>query len=418
MAHGGHCVARHDGRVVFVRHTLPGERVIAEVTDGGSASRFLRADAVQILQSSPERRTAPCRFAGPGACGGCDWQHTSAAFGRELKARVVREQLRRLAGLEWSGSVEPVPGDEEGLRWRTRVEFAVAADRRLGLRKHRSHDVVPVDDCLIAVPDIAATGLLTERAADGVTGVDVAVAGNGEVVAVDLPLRAPSRGAPSRGSSSGPEERSGGGSRIETSDDLPDVLERVTVPGHGARDFAVSARGFWQVHPGAAATFVGAALDGLRPEQGEQVLDLYAGVGVFTAFLAEAVGPAGRVLGLEGDARAVADGQHNLTDLPRASLERADIGRAGWEAAVDRLDRVDLVVLDPPRSGAGREVIGRLLARGPRRAAYIACDPAALARDLSYAADAGYHVDSLRAFDAFPMTHHVECVAILQPVRG
>ena len=405
MAHGGHCVARHDGRVVFVRHALPGERVVAQVTDGGSASRFLRADAVEILRPAVERRQAPCRFAGPGACGGCDWQHTTAAFGRELKARVVREQLRRLAGLEWSGEVEPVPGDQDGLRWRTRVEFAVAPDRRLGLRKHRSHDVVPLDDCLIAVSEIAATGLLTEQAEKGVTGVDVAVAGNDEVVAVDLPLAA-GRVA---------DRRSAAGEVRVSRPDVPDVMERVAVPGRGTREFAVSARGFWQVHPGAAATFVGAALDGLQPRPGEQVLDLYAGVGVFTAFLADAVGSTGRVLGLEGDARAVTDGQGNLAELPQASLVRADIGHAGWTDAVARLDQVDLVVLDPPRSGAGRDVIREVLSTQPRRAAYIACDPAALARDLSYAADAGYRVVSLRSFDAFPMTHHVECIAILEP---
>lgn len=392
VAHGGHCVARHDGRVIFVRHALPGERVVARVTDGGTTSRFLRADAVRVLQASPERRSAPCRFAGPGGCGGCDWQHTSAAFGRELKARVVREQLQRLAGIDWSGSVEPVPGDDDGLRWRTRVEFAADPDRRLGLRKHRSHEVVPVDDCLIAVPEIAATGLLDEPAEPGSTGVDVAVASDAEVVAVDLP--------------------------VDDLDDsaVPQVVESVTPAGVSGREFRVASTGFWQVHPGAAATFVSAAFDGLQPQAGEQVLDLYAGVGVFTAFLADAVGSTGRVLGLEGDARAVRDGGPNLGGLDHASLRRADIGRGAWSRVVDaRLDRVDLVVLDPPRSGAGRAVIRDVLARGPRRAAYIACDPAALARDLLYAADAGYEVISLRAFDAFPMTHHVECVAILAP---
>ncbi|RNI18380.1 class I SAM-dependent RNA methyltransferase [Flexivirga caeni] len=385
VAHGGHCVARHDGQVIFVRHALPGERVVVAITGGGAKSRFLRGDVVEILQSAPERRTAPCRFAGPGGCGGCDWQHTSAAYGRELKRRVVAEQLRRLAGIEWPGDVEPVPGDVEGLRWRTRVEFA-AARGSLGLRKHHSHEVVPVDDCLIAVPDIAATGLLTEPVPRGVTGVDVAVGSDGEVVAVDLPV---------------------------ADDEVPDVVERVTVPGRGARDFAVSARGFWQVHPGAAAAFVAAALDGLEPSPGERALDLYAGVGVFTAFLADAVGPAGRVLGLEGDERAVRDGRLNLAGLGQASLRRSGIGRDDWSDALGELDRVDLVVLDPPRSGAGRDVVATVFAHEPRRAAYIACDPAALARDLSYAADAGYEVRSLRAFDAFPMTHHVECVAIL-----
>lgn len=389
VAHGGHCVARHDGRVVFLRHALPGERVVARITDGGTASRFLRADAVRVLDASPERREAPCRFAGPGGCGGCDWQHTSAAFGRELKTRVVREQLRRLAGIDWDGVVEPVPGDQEGLRWRTRVEFSVSPDRRLGLRKHRSHDVVAVDDCLIAVPEIAATGLLEEPVEPHVTGVDVAVASDREVVAVDLPVR-----------DSG----------------VPNVVEQVAPNGVAARGFRVSSRGFWQVHPGAAATFVTAALEGLQPRPGERALDLYAGVGVFTAFLADAVGPTGRVLGLEGDSRAVRDAGPNLTGVGHASLQRADIGRDGWQAAMDEtLESVDLVVLDPPRSGAGRAVIGDVLARRPRRAAYIACDPAALARDLSYAADAGYRVVSVRAFDAFPMTHHIECVAILEP---
>ncbi len=370
-----------------MRHSLPGERVVAEVTDGGTGSRFLRADAVEILTPSPERRPAPCVYAGPGRCGGCDWQHTSARFGRELKTRVVREQLRRLAGIDWDGEVEVVPGDEDGQRWRTRVEFAATPRGRIGLRRHRSHDVVPVDDCLIAVPEVAATGLLGEVVETGVTGVDVAVDSSGEVVAIDLPVV----------------------------DEVPNVTERVQVPA-GERSFAVSARGFWQVHPGAASTFVTEVLDRLRPQPGERVLDLYSGVGVFTAFLADAVGTDGRVLGLEGDARAVQDGQANLAGLPQANLQRADIGRDGWQAAIDeRLDRVDLVVLDPPRTGAGREVMEQLAAQDPRAIAYVACDPAALARDLSYAADAGYRVASLRAFDAFPMTHHVECIAVLEP---
>lgn len=392
VAHGGHCVARHDGRVIFLRHALPGERVVARITDGGTASRFLRADAVRVLEASPERREAPCRFAGPGACGGCDWQHTSAAFGRELKTRVVREQLRRLAGIDWDGVVEPVAGDEDGLRWRTRVEFAVSPNRRLGLRKHRSHEVIPVDDCLIAVPEVAATGLLEETVAPDVTGVDVAVAADREVVAVDLPVR-----------DSG----------------VPNVVERVAPNGVAARGFRVSSRSFWQVHPGAAATFVSAALDGLQPRPGERALDLYAGVGVFTAFLADAVGPTGRVLGLEGDSCAVRDAESNIAGLEHASLQRADIGRGGWDAVVDEtLGSLDLVVLDPPRAGAGRAVIRDVLARQPRRAAYVACDPAALARDLAYAAEAGYGVVSLRSFDAFPMTHHIECVAILEPAAA
>lgn len=384
VAHGGFCVARADGRVVFVRHALPGERVVATVTEGDTESRFLRADATAVLDASPERRSAPCGYAGPGACGGCDWQHTSAANGRVLKAQVVQEQLRRLAGLDVDVTVEAVPGDVEGLRWRTRVELATAPSGRLGIRKHRSHDVVAIDDCLIAVEEVAATGIFAETFAPGISGADVAV-GTDETVVVELPNHDP----------------------------VPSVRQEVL-----ERSFSVSARGFWQVHPGAAATFVSAVVTALAPGEGEQVLDLYCGVGLFTAFLADAVGPSGRVLGVEGDERAVADAQDNIP-------ANASIVASGVEAffesgrVEDELGAVDLLVLDPPRSGAGRAVMQAALGRRPRRAAYVACDPAALARDLAYAAEHGYHLAALRAFDAFPMTHHVECIAILEPVvRG
>lgn len=384
VAHGGSCVARTDGRVVFVRHTLPGERVRARVTDGTTTSRFLRADAIEVLQASRQRCTPPCPWSGPGRCGGCDWQHTSAAYGRELKAAVVSEQLRRLADIEWTGEVEPVSGDEDGLRWRTRVELATGGAGRAGFRAHRSHEIVPVHDCVISVPQVAATGIFTEIFDRQVSGVDVAVSSDGSATAVLLPHRG----------------------------EVPSVTERVAV-GAASHDFEVSARGFWQVHPGAASTFVGEVLRGLAPQSGESVLDLYCGVGLFTRFLADVVGSDGVVLGIEGDARAVADAQPALKAVPQAQIVRSDVRDAA--AIIQRVlgTRADLVVLDPPRTGAGRDVIQQVTALAPRAIAYVACDPSALARDIGYAAQAGYEVTSLRAFDAFPMTHHVECIAIL-----
>ncbi|MDE9366811.1 class I SAM-dependent RNA methyltransferase [Luteipulveratus sp. YIM 133132] len=386
VAHGGHCVARHEGQVVFVRHALPGERVVAVVTSGTTRSSFLRADAVEILTASPQRREAPCPYAGPGQCGGCDWQHTSAAYGRVLKARVVREQLSRLAGLDLPVVVEPVPGDEDGLRWRTRVELAVGPDGRAGMRRHRSHEVLPVDDCLIADEQVAGSGVLQERFGVGVHGVDVAHSSTGELAVVTLP---------------------------ETGE-VPTLTEEVRVDASPLR-LEVSARGFWQVHPGAARTFVQHVLDELDARPGESVLDLYCGVGLFAAALGERVGPSGSVLGIEGDRQAVEDGQRNVERLPHVQVERAEVGR--W-VETGPTEPLDLVVLDPPRSGAGRTVMERVLARGPRAVAYVACDPSALGRDLAYAAEAGYEVRTLRAFDAFPMTHHVECVAVLVPTAG
>ncbi|NHN56902.1 class I SAM-dependent RNA methyltransferase [Calidifontibacter sp. DB0510] len=378
VAHGGHCVARHEGRVVFVRHALPGEQVVALVTDGSEGSRFLRADAIEVLTASPHRVQPPCPYAGPGRCGGCDWQHATPAYGRALKTHVVQEQLRRLAGLDWDGEVEALPSEtDDGLRWRTRLELTTGARGRLGLRKHRSHDVVTIEDCLIAVPQVTATGVLAESMASGVTGADVAVASDGSVTVVELPDTEP---AP-----------------------ITEVVRE--------RAFTVDARGFWQVHPSAAPTFVDVVLAGLDPQPGERALDLYCGVGLFAAFLADAVGERGRVIGVEGDATAVEHARANLAGLPQAEVFGGDVAAVLAEESFS----ADLVVLDPPRAGAGREVIAAIAAAAPRAIAYVACDPAALARDLAYAAEHGYWVRSLRAFDAFPMTQHIECIAILQP---
>ena len=411
IAHGGHCIARHEGQVLFVRHTIPGERVRAVVTETGAGERFVRADAVEVLTASPDRVAAPCPWAGPGRCGGCDLQHVSLSRQRALKADVVHEQMARLARLEVDVEVEPLPGDVEGLDWRTRVEFAVDAQGRAGLRKHRSHDVVAVDHCRIASAGVDSLRV-TERAWPGADAVDAVAPAEGAPVAVALPV------AP---------------------DDVPVVRERVGarwVDEHGetrALDLAfdVSARGFWQVHPGAGATFVEAVLSATSPRPGERALDLYAGVGLFAAALADAVGPQGQVVAVESDPEATAHARHNLAAHPNVAVLTARVDDAFGVARPSRRGSTkqrgsrprkasrstllptsaDVVVLDPPRTGAGKGVVGELAALRPRVIAYVACDPAALARDTAYLADAGYRLDGLRAFDAFPMTHHVECVA-------
>ncbi|RYU11977.1 class I SAM-dependent RNA methyltransferase [Nocardioides iriomotensis] len=354
VAHGGHFVARHDGRVVFVRHALPGERVTVRVTEGDEGSRFLRGDAVSVLEPSPDRVEAPCPVAGPGLCGGCDFQHVALPAQRVLKAAVVREQLQRLAKLDVPVDVEAVPGDDDGLRWRTRVQVALTPDGRRGFRAHRSHRVVPVDDCVI-------------------TRTDARVEVEGEPV------------------------------------DEGVVSEAVST-SYGDHTFDVAAGGFWQVHPGAPRVLVETVLDQLRPEPGESCLDLYAGVGLFSAFLADAVGPTGSVHAVEGDRTACEHARANLAAYPHAAVTRGSVDRT-----LDRLDLepVDLVVLDPPREGARKPVVSAVVARAPRAVVYVACDPAALARDVSLFTEGGYRLDALRAFDLFPMTHHVECVALL-----
>ncbi len=405
VAHGGWCVARHEGRVVFVRHALPGERVRAEVTE--ETTRFLRADAVEILEASPDRVVPPCPYAGPGRCGGCDWQHATLEAQRRLKGEVVAEQLRRLARIEREIVVEEVPGAKDGLGWRTRVQFAALPDGRLGLRKHRSHDIQPIDACLIAHPEVEAVGAEGHEW-PGAAAVEVIASAVGDRAVVVAPRPRRSVAVPDLDADASILLDQGKGRTVPRRGS--GVLhERV-----GDREFRVAGSGFWQVHPGAAETLLDAVLTYAAPEPGEWALDLYCGVGLFAAGLAEGVGAEGAVFGLESESAAVRDARANLRDLPQARVERGRV-----EEALDRfqIERADLVVVDPPRTGLGRDVVERIAALTPQRIVYVSCDPATLARDLAWLAERGYPLTELRAFDAFPMTHHVECVALLTRAR-
>ncbi|SDT78080.1 class I SAM-dependent RNA methyltransferase [Actinoplanes derwentensis] len=439
-AHGGHCVARiggAGGRVVFVRHALPGERVTAEITELHRG--WLRADAVEIHEASPDRVTPPCAFAHPGGCGGCDLQHASGDAQLRWKTAVVREQLTRLAGLSEQEQdqifvrVEPLPSrparsgfpaapktpaaSETGpespadpaaagfghvpetlLGWRSRVRYAIDAAGRPGLLQHRSNQVVPIDRCVIAHPaiqdlDVLANDWPTVDAVQAVatTGGDVAV------------LARPS-----------------GSTAPEPGDDLSEAAEagliRLTGPTEvieqaAGRVWRVPPQGFWQVHPAAADTLVGAVLEMLRPEPGEVCWDLYGGAGLFAAALAERTGA--RTVVVESSPTGVTAARNNLANLAGTEIVEARVDLA---LARRRLTApVDLVVLDPPRAGAGARVVRSIAAAKPRAIAYVACDPAALARDLKTFRAEGWRIESLRAFDCFPMTQHVECVAHLVP---
>ncbi|GAB3211864.1 class I SAM-dependent RNA methyltransferase [Marinactinospora thermotolerans] len=402
VAHGGWCVGRHDEQVVFVRHALPGERVRVLVTE--ETKRFLRADAVEVLEASPDRVTPPCRFAGPGKCGGCDWQHASLEAQRAIKGRVVAEQLRRIAGIERDVVVEELPGTPDGLGWRTRVRFAVAADGTAGLRRHRSHELQVIDQCPIAHPEVNRLGV-TELKWDGVSEVEAVASGStADSAVIVTPRGARLPQLPQPKASSALLRRFKGG-RTQPIKGRRGIRENVA-----GREWRVSAGGFWQVHPAAAEVLTEAVLAALEPKSGETALDLYCGAGLFAGALADAVGPEGRVLGVEGQPDAVRDAQHNLRHQPQARVDRGDVASRLREWADLR---ADIAVLDPPRAGAGSAVVESLAALRLRRVAYVSCDPATLARDIATFAERGYRLENLRAFDAFPMTHHVECLAVL-----
>jgi tRNA/tmRNA/rRNA uracil-C5-methylase (TrmA/RlmC/RlmD family) len=352
-AHGGHCVARHEGLVVFVRHALPGERVIVEVTEEHRG--YVRADAVEVLTPSGERVQAPCPYARPDGCGGCDLQHASPGAQLAWKAAVIREQLTRLARIDRDVVVEPV---QPTFGWRTRIRYHVDAADRPGLLKHRSHEVVPIDRCLIAHPCIQDLGLLGRPSTRDFIDV-VAAQGKAQLV----------------------------------------EGQRITEHAMG-HDFDLAATAFWQVHPAAAQTLAGCVLEMLAPQPGETALDLYGGAGLFAAAMADR-GCA--VTLIEADADGIDAARRSQV---RATIVQSTVERAHW-------DKTDVIVLDPPRTGAGERVVRKIVAAQPRAIAYVACDPAALARDLRTFSDMGFTLTQLRAFDLFPQTHHVECVALI-----
>ena len=411
VAHGGWCVARpDDGPVVFVRHALPDETVRARVTE--VTSRLARAEAVEILTPSPDRVKAPCPHAGPGRCGGCDWQHAALPAQRSLKAVVVRQQLRRLVGVDREVTVEPLPGDEKpdaGLGWRTRVQFAVRPDGVAGLRAHRSHEVIDIGECLIAHPGITDLGLPARRWPAASSVEAVVSAGSGERAVI---ISAGPAGSVPSDIPGADAVLSRHGRR------LTPVRGRAYLSQRAAgRDWRVSAGTFWQVHPGAADALTDAVMTALEPRPGDVALDLYCGAGLFAGVLAPAVGPGGTVAGVEADPAAVRDARHNLRRWPWARVHKGDVA-AVLRRGGATLPPATLVVADPPRSGLAREVIGYLGAaeHSAARFAYVSCDPATLARDIRLLMARGWVLAGLRAFDAFPMTHHVECVATL--IRG
>jgi len=337
--------------------------------------------------------------------------------------------------------VEPLAGDSGGLGWRTRVRFSVGPGGAAGLLKHRSHEVVEIGACPIAHPLVNETGVTGQRWPH-VSSLEIAVApGPGERAAIVTPAAGRRQATGGGPRAAAPETPAGQAAAM-----LAGRADTVLTTGRGGKLTAARGRGylhqraagrtwrvgagtFWQVHPGAADTLTAAVLAALRPAPGDVALDLFCGAGLFAGVLAEAVGPGGTVIGVDGDRAAVRDARHNLRRLPWARIHHGDVA-AMLASRTGRAREAGLAVLDPPRAGAGRAVIERLLGpapaggrppggrgpgRGLRRVAYVSCDPATLARDIAVFGELGWQLAGLRAFDAFPMTHHVECVAALTP---
>lgn len=378
VAHGGHFIARHNGAVIFVRHAIPGEKCTIEITSTGSS--FNRADVVSVSEPSEFRIEPACKYSHRTGCGGCDFQHITTAHQRTLKSQVITEQFSRIAKMEISVEVEEVG---QPLGWRTRAIATTNRNGKLGFYKSRSHSIAPVDNCLICVEGMKFSEI-SSRELKGDVRVEISASNTGERSIALAPIRTEEKARVTEG---------------------PAVLHEVV----DGRALEVSHEAFWQSHIKAPEVLTKAVLDFAQFQSGEHVLDLYGGVGLFTAAIIDVVGESGQVDLIEGSKIATEDARRNFTAFKNVTIATGDVAKL-----LPRVTTADVVVLDPPREGAGKDVVALITALNPRAIVYVACDPAALARDTAYLEDHSYSLVSLRAFDLFPMTHHIECVALYE----
>ncbi len=382
-AHGGESIGLSDGRVILVRGAIPGERVRVALDDPDA--KLWRGEAVEILEPSPHRVERTCAAALAGA-GCCDADFVDPAHAPELKREVLLDALRRIGRFTpdelpdvSATALAPARG------WRTRVRLGVDDRGRAGLRKRKSRDLVTGVGCAQVAPGLM-DGLGEEGTAPpgGELHAVLDADGNRHLMHVI-----------------------GGGRRRRTT-----IVEGSGIAPEriGDREFKVPVDGFWQAHTAAAGHYVSRLRELLPEVEGGLAWDLYGGVGVFAGALADKVGPGGRVISVESFAGAGRVGRRALADLPvefRTSRVETAVGKLGH--------KVDLVVLDPPRTGAGAAIVRAIATARPGAVLHIGCDPATFARDARAWADNGYRIASLEVVDAFPGTHHLETIALLAP---
>ena len=377
-ANGGSCVARHDGRVVFVRYALPEELVRVRVTAERGA--YWHAEAVEVLDPSADRIAPLCPIAGVDGSGCCDMSFVDPAAARKIKGEVVANQLARLGDYAWEGVAEPI-GSGAAQGWRTRVRLDVGADGRAGFHRYHSDELVTDLRC----------GQLPQGLLADLEGGRWKSGDHLHVVLDDDERRHVATTARGRRGST-------------TVEGTGESVQRV-----GQRVWRLPVTGFWQSHREAPAVYSALVSQWAQSNDGSRAWDLYGGVGLFAATLAEVVGEGGQVLTVDTSRAASATARSALADLPQVRVVSDSVRRV----LTSQSGGADIAVLDPPRAGAGRPVIELLSAAGVSRVIHIGCEAAAFARDIGLYREHGYQVDGLRVFDAFPLTHHVECIALL-----
>lgn len=370
VAHGGHFIARHNGRVIFVRHAITGEKAVVRITS--VTSKLAHGDAIEILSSSQDRVSSQCIYAGPSGCGGCDFQHISIEAQRIFKKFIIQDQFKRIAKIDIEPElihVEP----ENGLHWRTRFDFSISKNGKAGFFSYKTKEVCEIDKCMIAVEKINGSDLF-QRKWKGKERVEVSVSSIDE-----MNIRRAGR------SISGPSQ-------------LHQIVEN--------EQLIISPDSFWQSHLNAPQALVKLVMQYMDLKPGDKVCDLYGGSGLFTSPILKRIQEIGVVHLVENDRRCIKDAKKIFRKNKNVIIHAGKV-----EEKLSNIKDVDVILLDPPRNGAGKKVINEIISKNPKSIIYVSCDPASLARDTKLLIEASFSLDEITGVDLFPMTHHIECVS-------
>jgi tRNA/tmRNA/rRNA uracil-C5-methylase (TrmA/RlmC/RlmD family) len=370
IAHGGHFISRHNGQVVFVRHAITDEIAVVKITSIGSKIAF--GDAIEILKPSTDRVIAPCKYSSPELCGGCDFQHISMTAQLKLKKLVIEEQFERIANIKINPEVLNA-GIDSGLHWRTHLDFAISRNNNVGLYAFKTKEVIEIDECLIAVDAINQLDIFKSKW-DGDERLSVFASSLNEVSIHRSDKKI-----------SGPSE-------------INEVVE--------GKSYNISHGSFWQSHINAPKILIKKLMEFANLELGDRVCDLYGGVGLFTAPILEIIGEVGEIHLIENNSRCIKDAKKIFENQKNVIIHHGKV-----EQKLGRIKNIDVIIMDPPRTGATKQVINQIIEKKARSIIYISCDPASLARDTKILLNNSYSLDKIIGLDLFPMTHHIECIA-------
>ena len=370
IANGGHFIGRHNDQIVFVRHSLTGERANVKIT--AVNSKFAFGDAIEILKKSKDRVNAPCKYAHPEGCGGCDFQHIDPIAQLNLKKIVIQDQFKRIAKIEINPEI--ISKDSlGGLNWRTRLNLAISENKKLGLHAHKSNKIIEIDECLIAVEGINKSEIFNKKW-EYEDNIKISYSSDNDMNISQL------------------------GKNISGPDKLNEVVDD--------NKYYISPKSFWQSHKNAPHFILEQVLKFANIKEGERVCDLYGGVGLFTLPISKILGENGEVHLIEVNSVCIADATEMFADIKNIFIHHGTV-----EQKLGSIKKINTIILDPPRNGVSKQVINQMIEKKPQTIIYVSCNPSTLARDTKILIDNNYTLTNIVGLDLFPMTHHVECVA-------